>query len=89
MHACVCTSSQPRQNDPLLISERAIVVEGLEGLGRRVAEGFGTKVELTLLERHEAGCCEESTPVFNTQHRNQCCFQHTTQKSVLFLTHNT
>ena len=65
MYKCACTSSRPGQNDSLLIREHAIVVEGLEGLGWRVAERFGTKVELALLERHEAGCCEESTPVLN------------------------
>ena len=59
--------SAPGQDDPLLVSEHAIVVEGLEGLGGRVAERLGPKVELTLLERHEAGCCKETAPANSQQ----------------------
>lgn len=52
--------SKPRQNDFLVRREWGELIKRVEFDGGGMAEGLGTKVELTLLVGHETGGSEEA-----------------------------
>lgn len=52
--------SKPRQNDFLVWCKWGELIKRVEFDRGRMAEGLGTKVELTLLVGHETGCSKEA-----------------------------